>query len=163
MSVLRRLVLIALTLAAVLSLSLAGVMRWGGTLARPGPCDEAWKLSYLFAGGTARLALHTKASAHIGNPDGAMAGFGWWGYSLVRGIRYKADCAMYDAHAVSITPAGGSYMAWAGFVFALLPTTAFLRGPLRRYMRRRRGACIRCGYDLSYNESGTCPECGEAV
>ena len=32
--------------------------------------------------------------------------------------------------------------------------------------RRRgypRGCCSRCGYDLTGNESGVCPECGKAV
>jgi hypothetical protein len=26
--------------------------------------------------------------------------------------------------------------------------------------RRRRGRCVQCGYDLTGNESGVCPECG---
>ncbi len=42
------------------------------------------------------------------------------------------------------------------------PAIAFIRGPLRRYRRRRRGLCIRCGYNLEGNVSGVCPECGEA-
>lgn len=29
--------------------------------------------------------------------------------------------------------------------------------------RRRQGKCLRCGYDLTGNISGTCPECGTAV
>ncbi len=40
---------------------------------------------------------------------------------------------------------------------------AFIRGPLRRYRRRRRGECIGCGYNLTGNESGMCPECGETT
>ena len=30
-------------------------------------------------------------------------------------------------------------------------------------VRRRRGQCVRCGYDLTGNTSGTCPECGTAA
>ena len=30
----------------------------------------------------------------------------------------------------------------------------------RRVSRRKRGRCIRCGYDLSHAEHGACPECG---
>ena len=30
-------------------------------------------------------------------------------------------------------------------------------------MRRREGLCVRCGYDLTGNVSGTCPECGTVV
>jgi len=33
----------------------------------------------------------------------------------------------------------------------------------RRRLRRKRGKCIRCGYDLTGNESGVCPECGTEV
>ena len=45
-------------------------------------------------------------------------------------------------------------------VFAIYPTIAFIRGPLRRHRRRRKGLCKKCGYDLTGNESGVCPECG---
>ena len=40
------------------------------------------------------------------------------------------------------------------------PACDFIRGPLRRRRRRRRGFCLKCGYDLTGNESGVCPECG---
>lgn len=33
-------------------------------------------------------------------------------------------------------------------------------GPLRRWRRRRKGWCVRCGYDLTGNVTGVCPECG---
>ncbi len=44
--------------------------------------------------------------------------------------------------------------------FASYPTIAFIRGPLRRWRRRRKGLCIRCGYNLEGNVSGVCSECG---
>jgi hypothetical protein len=40
------------------------------------------------------------------------------------------------------------------------PALAFIRGPVRRYRRRCKGLCVRCGYDLTGNVSGICPECG---
>ncbi len=52
---------------------------------------------------------------------------------------------------------------WAWMVvaaFAAYPTIAFIRGPLRRWRRRRKGLCIRCGYNLEGNVSGVCSECG---
>ena len=50
---------------------------------------------------------------------------------------------------------------WIPFVtFAAFPTIAFVRAPSRRYRRRKRGLCIGCGYNLTGNESGVCPECG---
>lgn len=44
--------------------------------------------------------------------------------------------------------------------FGVYPVIAFIRGPLRRTRRRRKGLCITCGYNLTGNESGVCPECG---
>lgn len=48
-------------------------------------------------------------------------------------------------------------------VFALNPTLAFICGPLRRWRRRRASACLRCGYDLTGNVTGICPECGSKL
>jgi len=40
------------------------------------------------------------------------------------------------------------------------PVFAFIRGPVRRWRRQRKGLCRKCGYDLTGNVSGVCPECG---
>ena len=48
-------------------------------------------------------------------------------------------------------------------LFAAYPTLALIRGPLRRWRRRKRRLCLRCGYDLRGNVSGVCPECGTAI
>lgn len=45
-------------------------------------------------------------------------------------------------------------------LFASYPTLAFVRGPLCRWRRRRKGLCLKCGYNLTGNVSGMCPECG---
>ncbi len=49
------------------------------------------------------------------------------------------------------------------FLFGVYPTIALIHPPLRRYRRRKRGLCVRCGYNLTGNESGVCPECGAEV
>jgi len=50
---------------------------------------------------------------------------------------------------------------WGPMVlFLLYPAINLVRGPLRRWRRRRKGLCLRCGYDLRGNASGVCPECG---
>ena len=35
--------------------------------------------------------------------------------------------------------------------------------PMRRWRRKRRGLCLDCGYDLTGNASGACPECGVRI
>ena len=53
---------------------------------------------------------------------------------------------------------------WALFIlFAAYPALTFVRGPLRRRRRRKRGLCLKCGYNLTGNVSGICPECGTEV
>jgi hypothetical protein len=37
------------------------------------------------------------------------------------------------------------------------------RGRWRREWRIRQGRCGRCGYDLTGNTSGVCPECGAKI
>ena len=46
---------------------------------------------------------------------------------------------------------------------AVYPTVHFVRGPLRRWRRRKAGQCVGCGYDLTGNVSGVCPECGGQI
>ena len=43
---------------------------------------------------------------------------------------------------------------------AALAIHGLIAGPLRRSHRRRLGLCVKCGYDLTGNVSGVCPECG---
>ncbi len=43
------------------------------------------------------------------------------------------------------------------------PALAFVRGPLRRWRRGRAGHCRKCGYNLTGNQSGICPECGSEI
>ena len=33
----------------------------------------------------------------------------------------------------------------------------------RQHRRLTRGLCVRCGYDLTGNVSGVCPECGRCI
>jgi len=53
---------------------------------------------------------------------------------------------------------------WVPFIlFSIYPAIAFIRSPYRRYRRRKKGLCLKCGYNLTGNVSGVCPECGEKI
>lgn len=54
-------------------------------------------------------------------------------------------------------------MWWPLAAFSVLPSWSFLRGPVRRWRRRRKGWCLACGYNLSGNITGVCSECGARV
>lgn len=53
--------------------------------------------------------------------------------------------------------------AGIALLFGILPLRSLIRGPLRTRYRRRRGLCLKCGYNLTGNLSGVCPECGTAL
>lgn len=49
------------------------------------------------------------------------------------------------------------------FATGTYPTYALITGPMRRWRRRRKRCCQQCGYSLIGNLSGVCPECGTEV
>jgi hypothetical protein len=51
---------------------------------------------------------------------------------------------------------------WGPLALLLIyPALAFVRGPVCRHRRLKRGLCPTCGYNLTGNITGTCPECGK--
>ncbi|GEM_PF-1820101 len=48
-------------------------------------------------------------------------------------------------------------------LFAAHWSVVLVRGACRYRRRRRQGLCLHCGYSLTGNVSGVCPECGRAV
>ena len=47
-------------------------------------------------------------------------------------------------------------------IFYAVPLWVLVTGPfaLRRFIRTKRGLCVKCGYDLKGAEHEVCPECG---
>ena len=48
-------------------------------------------------------------------------------------------------------------------LFGISPLWTLVRWVSVPLLRRHRGLCLACGYSLTGNESGVCPECGTAV
>jgi hypothetical protein len=55
-------------------------------------------------------------------------------------------------------------LAWlfAGFVMPWLWVLVAAGLHLKQFARRKQGLCLTCGYNLTRNVSGVCPECGHA-
>ncbi len=66
-------------------------------------------------------------------------------------------------HAETEIGCRGSVLLFTTPMLLGFPIFSMSRGPVRRWRRRRRGLCIRCGYDLTANSTGVCPECGTHV
>ncbi len=58
---------------------------------------------------------------------------------------------------------------WPGFALntlfyaAVVWSLIFGRFALRRHIRRKRGLCVACGYDLRHADHDACPECGAMI
>ncbi len=92
----------------------------------------------------------------IGDPSKPDIQLSWMYCGIKRARMYRQPDNVY-----SRTAYAAFCPSWLPTVlFGAYPTLAFIRGPLRRHRRRRKGECTGCGYDLTGNESGICPECG---
>jgi|GEM_PF-5135404 len=90
---------------------------------------------------------------------------GNWRAQSWSGIRYRANSgAEYwdDLYIIPVRPIVANVIL---FVLVTMPTLALGRGALVRigkYVRRKRGRCEFCGYDLQQISANVCPECGSA-
>ncbi len=79
--------------------------------------------------------------------------------------RFGLAVPPWDVHDRSFAACATGYLffpLWCPLlVFAAYPTVVFIRCPLRRHRRRKRGLCIHCGYNLTGLPGPRCPECGE--
>ncbi len=67
---------------------------------------------------------------------------------------------LYSAKALPLRPLWPGFAINTIFYAAILWLLAFGPFAVRRVVRRKRGHCIKCGYDLRGTEQEVCPECG---
>ncbi|MEE9128822.1 MAG: hypothetical protein V3T84_02305 [Phycisphaerales bacterium] len=82
-----------------------------------------------------------------------------WGLPVERGLSEPIDLL---GRILPLRP------IWLGFAintvfYAMILSVPFAPFTLRRLIRRKRGLCINCGYDLRGAEHEACPECGVEV
>jgi hypothetical protein len=130
--------------------------------------DSAW-VGVLSMRGVLRLERGTYASVERGwsrrsypTPRG-----GLWHEIMARDRRggplrrLGIACARVDYHGDGRMVRRAVYLPHWLAAAALLAAPAARLTPLLRARRRRRaGRCPACGYDLTANTSGVCPECG---
>jgi hypothetical protein len=99
---------------------------------------------------------------------------GFWVYVPNRaGFGWGRQLEINSAYLESMLPTGGCVLGvlsaryavlpywFLSAVTALLPSLQVWRWAVGRWRNSRRpGACRQCGYDLTGNTSGVCPECG---
>jgi hypothetical protein len=61
---------------------------------------------------------------------------------------------------IPFRPIWPGLLANTAFYGVILWALWFTPGAVRRAMRKQRGACVRCGYELQGGGQATCPECG---
>ncbi len=115
-----------------------------------GTADEEFRVAD--ARGWPMLALWTETEGQPGRSDWRIRG----GFTTSLGVPTRFP-------SFSILP---FRPLWPGFaintVFYAAILWLLICGPsaLRRFIRRKRGLCVACGYDLSHADHVACPECG---
>jgi hypothetical protein len=148
----RTVIIVTLALAAALTAVLAALSSWTSvspTLLLSGNGLE-------FSDG--KLAVHYR---HTIDPGRVREWFSW---SCGLGFEYRRQCIDRrgsQRHLVVTEMAVPAAMVV--IVLVAYPAWAFLRGPRRRWRRRRSSLCVECGYNLTGNVSGVCPECSTKI
>jgi len=90
----------------------------------------------------------------------------WWGFTLVGGSEYASRSfalAPIGARVTSQTYRVVGVPIWLLAVVMAGVWVGQLRVVMSRGRRTKPGCCTTCGYDLTGNVSGVCPECGGEV
>jgi len=83
-----------------------------------------------------------------------------WGFAHVESVSAWREP---NGRRVTDTTQQLSFPGWLPPLLFSLPPALWLRGFIRRRRLRSAGRCQSCGYNLTGNTSGICPECGTAV
>lgn len=159
----RKVIIVLLTLMATTSgtigvLSGSGCSSWSQRLWSSGEPDTTGYQQLSLFWGTTRLVLVNQLEyldAHAVPSEKKYSGPGW---RYIRAVVLNEPSSLYVRTSVLVV---ASYIPiLLAIMFSTYPCIAFVRGPLRRWRRRRKGLCLTCGYDLTGNESGVCSECG---
>ena len=144
----RKTIIVVLTLGAVGTCAAWAFQRGDLLLVPPQKTEAGRKESHLvlFIRGSG-LTREYGPYIWLTRPRQYFESFAGWGYAHHRTANQESRALLIPHWALLLH-------------FAACPALAFTRGTLRRWRRRRKGLCVRCGYDLTGNVTGMCPECG---
>ncbi len=162
----RLVALTALSLAAAATAVLGGLSYFIGSgtyaaypampgIVMPDVGTSFYRVSLQFADGKLHVRYDRFTSARQGTPSTQPPGFEWRVHYLLH---------IYGRRSPEQTVAFMFVPFWMpAALLAAWPLLGWTRPAWIRRRRRRRGLCLRCGYNLTGNTSGRCPECGEAI
>ena len=136
------------------------VFRVSGTDSPRGTKPYCFKTEVVLKSGAVRWVKHDYygLTSLLGTPA---TGKGLLGFAYSTSIRVMStECGLpigYGVRAV-VVPFWAPVLAFIAY-----RAIAIARGPIRRRRRRKRNQCVLCGYDLTGNVSGGCPECDKAI
>ncbi len=128
--------------------------RWGTPRIHILPIDAAWPIP--------RRPNRNIMAAYIPQPQ-------WQTWVNIGGYNEVSDFAftwntVFRTGVPGFTISRHSYVRFPLWIPALLliitPIRSAIKGPIIQRRRKKRGECIHCGYNLTGNTTGVCPECG---
>jgi hypothetical protein len=155
--VIRRIVISLSALSALATLVLGVASFWRGI-----PADTLWISSLpdgpQFQWALVRGTLHAVYSDRYDKPVTAET------KEALAGFYFKKTTVGGNPLMGTRLATGVGIPFWSAvLVLAVYPAVALYRGPIRHRRRRNANLCVRCGYNLTGNVSGRCPECGDPL
>jgi len=81
-------------------------------------------------------------------------GAGFYFRSVKVAFPWQGDYLARERYELHLPP-------WVAIALLLAYPAIFVPRQARNLLRRKRGLCVKCGYNLTGNTSGICPECGQ--
>ena len=78
-------------------------------------------------------------------------------------VSRSGQYSYFISYAGQIHSKGVALPYWMIILFMAIAPAFWVRAEISRRRRLRSGLCQSCGYDLTGNTSGVCPECGAAI
>ena len=151
--------------AALAALALGAISYWRPWVLQhvPAGSPKLYMVRAGFSNGIAFCTMHVPLSsrpASYHGPYHSILGINFYWQQRVDGFGYLTnDGEVRNLGPTQITCYRAPLWLLAS-LFAVFPFASLIQARVRRRWRRKMGMCVDCGYRLTGNVSGRCPECG---